>query len=181
MFNWNGWYNYSFNISNGENQGGILSPILFCIYMDELLYRLKVSNVGCYIGSVFLGGLGYADDLYLLSPNRGSMSIMLNICEDFSKELFDVVFNSSKSHLIIYDKRRKYQNMAPLCLNGKTLHIQRVATHLGHPVGIDNVNSIAIHNARRDLIWRTNYGLAKFGFCSAEFRPFIFRKYCTSY
>ena len=69
MVNWNGFYSYSFNIYNGENQGGIPSPILFPIYMDELLYKLKVSNVGCYIGNVFLGGLGYADDVCLLSPN----------------------------------------------------------------------------------------------------------------
>ena len=73
------------------------------------------------------------------------MSIMLKICEDFSKE-YDVVFNSSKSHLIIYDERRKYQKMVPLCLNGETLHIQRLATHLGHPVSIYNVNYIAIRN-----------------------------------
>jgi len=143
MVNWNGCYNYSFNISNGVKQGGIPSQILFCIYMDELLYNLKVSNVGCYIGYVFLGGLAYTDDVCLLTPNRGSKIIMLKSCEDFNKE-YDVVFNSSKSHLIIYDEIRKYQNMVPLCLHGETIHIQRVATHLGHPVGIDNVNSIAI-------------------------------------
>ena len=137
-------------------QGGILSPILFCIYMNELLYKLKVSNVGCYIGSVFLGGLGYADDVCLLSTNRGSMSIMLKICEYFSKE-YDVLFNSSKTHLIIYDERRNYQKIVPLCLNGETLNIQRVATHLGYPVVIDNVNYIVTRNATRDLIWRTNY------------------------
>jgi len=71
--------------------------ILFCIYIDELLYNLRASNVGCYIGNVFLGSLGYADDLCLLSPNRGSMNIMLKICEDFGKE-YHVMFNSSKSH-----------------------------------------------------------------------------------
>jgi len=124
--------------------------------MNELLYKLKVSNVGCYIGSVFLGGLGYADDVCLLSTNRGSMSIMLKICEYFSKE-YDVLFNSSKTHLIIYDERRNYQKIVPLCLNGETLNIQRVATHLGYPVVIDNVNYIVTRNATRDLIWRTNY------------------------
>ena len=144
--------------------------------MDELFYKLKVSNVGCYISNVFLGGLGYADDVCLLSPNRGPMSIILKICEDFSKE-YGVVFNSSKSHLIIYDERRKYQKMVPLCLNGETLHIQRVATHLGHLVGIDNVNSIAIRNTTRDLIWRTNYVMAEL----ADVRAFMFRTYCTSY
>ena len=55
--------------------------------MDELLVKLKVSNVGCYIGNVFLGGLGYADDLCLLSPNRGSMSIMLKIVKIFVKNM----------------------------------------------------------------------------------------------
>ena len=70
--------------------------------------------------------------------------------------------------------------MVPLCLNVDTLHIQRVATHRGHPVGIDNVNSIAIRNATRDLIWRTNYVMAKFSFCSANVRVFMFRTYCTS-
>ena len=47
--------------------------------MVELLYKLKVSSVGCYIGNVFLGSLGYTDDVCLLSPNRGSMRIMLKI------------------------------------------------------------------------------------------------------
>jgi len=50
--------------------------------------------------------------------------------------------------------------MVPLCLNGETLHIQRVATHLGHLLGIDNVNFIAKRNATRDFIWKTNYVMA---------------------
>ena len=144
------------------------------------MYNLRASNVGCYIGNVFLGSLGYADDLCLLSPNRGSMSIMLNSCDYFSKE-YDVVLNPSNTHLIIYDERRKYQKMEPLCLNGETLNIQRVAPHLGHPVDIDNVNSITIRNVTRYLIWRTNYVIAKFGFCSADVCAFMFRTYCTSY
>ena len=32
--NWNGCYSYNFNISNTVNEGGILSPRLFCIYTD---------------------------------------------------------------------------------------------------------------------------------------------------
>ena len=78
-------------------------------------------------------------------------------------------------------ERRKYQKMRPPCLNGETLNILRVATHLGHPVAINNVNYIAIRNAKRDLIWRTNYVMAKFGFYSADVRAFMFRTYCTGY
>jgi len=141
---------------------------------------LKFQMLNVILTIHFLEVLGNADDLCLLSPNRGPMSIILKICEDFSKE-YGVVFNSSKSHLIIYDERRNYQKMVPLCLNGETLHIRRVATHLGHPAGIDNVNSIAISNTTRDLIWKTNYVMEKLGFCSADVRAFMFRTYCTSY
>ena len=40
---------------NGVKQGGIVSPVLFCVNLDELLQRLHESGVGCYIGSVFVG------------------------------------------------------------------------------------------------------------------------------
>ena len=34
---WNGSASVSLSIENGEDQGGILSSILFCVYIDELL------------------------------------------------------------------------------------------------------------------------------------------------
>jgi hypothetical protein len=38
---WNGHISNSFTTSNGVKQGAILSPILFCVYMDVLLSKLK--------------------------------------------------------------------------------------------------------------------------------------------
>ena len=178
--NWNGCYSDPFATSNGVKQGGILSPILFSIYMDELLYRLKNASVGCYIGNMFLGGLGYADDLCLLAPSRGSISFMLNICEKFGAE-YDVLFNSQKSHLVLYGTGSRYEDMPPLSLNGESLKVQATATHLGHIIGNNNMNNIAVSNAKRDIVWRTNYVLSKFGFCNSNVRSFMFRTYCTSF
>lgn len=178
--NWNGCYSNPFSTSNGVKQGGILSPILFCVYMDELISRLKKSGVGCYIGDMYLGSLGYADDLCLLAPTRGATQIMLNICEKFGRE-YDVIFNSQKSHLILYNTNYQYIDMPHLQLNGETLHIQRNAYHLGHPIGNDNVNKIACNNAIRDIVWRTNYVMTKFGSCTSDIRSFMFRTYCTSF
>ena len=36
---WNGTYSENFSVSNGVKQGGVISPILFCIYVDDLLLR----------------------------------------------------------------------------------------------------------------------------------------------
>ena len=55
--NWNGAFGQSFGIRNGVKQGGIISPVLFCIYIDGLLVRLKHSKIGCWIGNTFVGAL----------------------------------------------------------------------------------------------------------------------------
>ena len=42
--------------------------MLFTVYMDILLNMLKDCGVGCYWDGVFVGALGYADDIILLAP-----------------------------------------------------------------------------------------------------------------
>ena len=56
-----------FQVVNGVKQGGVISPVMFCVYVDDLLCMLAKSNVGCYIGTHFLGA-GYADDIVILAP-----------------------------------------------------------------------------------------------------------------
>ena len=67
---------------NAARQGGIVSPVLFCVYLDGLLQRLRNSGVGCYIGNVFVGALAYADrtdDVALLAPTASAMRQLLRI------------------------------------------------------------------------------------------------------
>ena len=33
----------------------MLSPVLFCVYLNELLLALSADKVGCYIGNIFVG------------------------------------------------------------------------------------------------------------------------------
>ena len=63
-----------FGVSNGVRQGGILSPYLFCVYMDDLSNKLNDIKVGCTIGATLINHLMYADDLVLLSPSAMGLS-----------------------------------------------------------------------------------------------------------
>ena len=84
-------------VHNGVKQGGVLSPILFCVYFDDLLRRLAASRIGCFIGECFVGALAYADDLVLLSPTPRAMRVLLSrpISNDFASD-FNVIFNAAK-------------------------------------------------------------------------------------
>ena len=44
-----------FQVSNRVHQGGVLSPILFTMYIDDLLSGLQQLGVGCHWGSDFVG------------------------------------------------------------------------------------------------------------------------------
>ena len=65
---WNGVCSDYFSVRNGVKQGGVISPILFCVYVDGLLKLLSDAKVGCYISHVFVGAHAYADDIMLLAP-----------------------------------------------------------------------------------------------------------------
>ena len=64
---WNDTLSTNFKDTNDTKQGAVISPILFCVYIDELLGRLEASGYGCYIGNMYFGALGYADDRCLLA------------------------------------------------------------------------------------------------------------------
>ena len=52
----------------------MLSPMLFSVYLDDLILQLRRVKLGCHIGGLWMGACGYADDLVLLAPVRSVLS-----------------------------------------------------------------------------------------------------------
>ena len=52
-----------FNVSNGVHQGGMLSPEMFAIYVDDLSLDLAMCKSGCYIDDQCMNHVMYADDI----------------------------------------------------------------------------------------------------------------------
>ncbi len=97
---------------------------------------MSKSNVGCHIGGVFAGALGYADDLKLLTPSAHALRILANICErNFTK--YDITFNGTKSQLIIYKcKRARPPDHGIIINNVKVPRVSEVI-HLGQCLNQD--------------------------------------------
>ena len=56
-----------FNLIAGVRQGGVLSPLFFAIFIDQLVERVKSLNVGCNISTVCCSIFLYADDILLVA------------------------------------------------------------------------------------------------------------------
>jgi len=51
-----------------------LSPILFAIYVNDIIHKLSASGRGCHVAGIYVGVLVYADDLLLISSIRSDLS-----------------------------------------------------------------------------------------------------------
>ena len=83
---WNTSLSSKCKTSNGVKQGGCLSPSLFSVYLNDLIVKLRNSNIGCRYRSEYMGVFRYADDLSLLCPSFSGMRVRLQICERYANE-----------------------------------------------------------------------------------------------
>ena len=172
---WNTCMSHYFNTSNGVKQGGVLSPILFSIYIDELLYRLRQSGFGCKIGHLYYGAVGYADDVSFVAPTLYALRQMCHIAHEYASE-YDITFNPVKCQFIYYgDKRDVTFNF-----NGVLLNALDKAVHLGHTVGPSVENNIMM-GAAQSLTRSVNGVLHNFKYCSYDVKLQLFNSYCTSF
>ena len=62
---WGNALSEQFQILAGVRQGGVLSPLLFNIMVNEVLTELEKSKRGCFIKNICANSIMYADDLML--------------------------------------------------------------------------------------------------------------------
>jgi hypothetical protein len=93
---WDSQLSRFFSLTAGVRQGGVLSPIFFSIYIDNLVAKVKSMNTGCYISLLCCSIFLYADDILLLSPSITGLQLLIDTCE---KELdnIDMLINVKKS------------------------------------------------------------------------------------
>ena len=176
---WNSAKSSSIPMLNGVKQGGVLSPVLFCIYMDELIGRLENSGFGCYIGKKFYGGFGYADDLKVLCPSAFGLQKMIKICEQFGEE-YDVLFNAKKTIAICYGVNVSTP-IKPIYLNGDVIKWQTEVKYLGNILSHDLSDAADIRVKKGSFITAVNKLNYVFKAVDSLTKVKLLQTYCTSW
>ena len=84
-----------FYVTNGVKQGGILSPALFNVYMNNLSVTLNQSGIGGFLGDSLVNHICYADDLCLIALSSSGMQHLLDLCSVYATN-HQLSYNATK-------------------------------------------------------------------------------------
>ena len=119
----------SFQIESGVMQGSKLGPILFSIYINDLLETLQKSNLGVTLWRITVTALGFADDIILLADTPTNLQALIDICVRWSKAN-GMRFNAGKNKCIVLPLNTGLKGLA-FNLDGVSIEIVSLTKYLG--------------------------------------------------
>ena len=66
-------YSNLFRTTVGLKQGGPASPILFALYVDDLISNIEKADIGTCLGNAKIDIIMYADDILIITDSKKQM------------------------------------------------------------------------------------------------------------
>ena len=167
-------------VSNGVRQGGILSPKLYSVYVDDLSDYLVKSQIGCHIDSLCVNHVMYADDICLMAPSPAALQKLINICYDYSMQN-NLSFNSSKSFCMVFKPRLHKLSSPSLYMSTEKLEYTNSTKYLRFTFSSDKKDDNDMLRQLRILYTKSNRILRLFNCCSIDVKLTLFRSNCACF
>ena len=166
------------NIERGVRQGGILSPLLFKLYVDDVLREITESGVGCKLGILRINVLAYADDLVLLADTPNHLSFLYELLNvKLSRKHLKI--NQSKSKCMIFKKKVCKENVENILLGAHTFEVVAQYKYLGHIIRDDLSDTTDAEYRINNFYAKFHWVLRNFKSTSLDVLLFLFDSYCS--
>ena len=177
---WGNCLSTPFSVSNGVRQGSVLSPFLFCVYVDKISQRLNETKIGCRLKSLLINHLFYADDLCIFSPSSRGLQTLLDICFNSGSEL-NILFNQTKCKIMVF-KTKTYRNcvVPAFRLGPHKLDVCTSYKYLGHFITDTRSDNTYISRQCRSIYSKGNSLIRTYHKCSDSVKVTLFKSYCTN-
>ena len=70
-----------FKLNCGVRRGGVLSPHLFSVYVDDIIEQIVEESISCVFRSNVVSIILCAEDILVLAPSIDSLQRLVNMCE----------------------------------------------------------------------------------------------------
>ena len=165
----NGRLSDQFKLNRGVKQGGILSPFLFNLFIDDLILECVESKLGAKFFEIILCIIAYCDDICLLSPNLEDLQKLLYICERFGRE-WALEFNLAKCLFIVFGTNRFNDSL--IYLNNQPLTYTSSFKYLGLEFSY-NLNMSSFFLNKFESVRKAFFSLNGYGFKAGGLSPFL--------
>ena len=158
---WKGENSESFNISQGNRQGGLPSPDDYKSYILSVLDNIHRSKCGLHIGAINVASPTCADDMLLLARSISELQLLLLLVTTYANQEH-YVLHPTKSQVNIFQQvntpwTEALEASKPWAINGTILPIETKLTHLG--VTRDNTSAHLTVEDRISTARRAMYAL----------------------
>ena len=154
---WNSSTSRSFSVQQGVRQGAVLSPLLYCIFVNDLLSQLSSSGYGVRVHN---SSPMYADDLALISHSSSDLQDMLDIVSNYAQK-WRYKMNAEKSSILVFGEslavRTRNRPLRHWFVSGESIPEKDSQHHLGFLRTVSS--SSAAHTSERCSAGRQCSGL----------------------
>ena len=74
-----------------------MSPILFNVFINELIVALNAVSIGCHIHIQPVNHLFYVDNSFSLAPSPEALQKLLHVCESYANDT-ELMYNTKKAN-----------------------------------------------------------------------------------